>query len=162
MKTNTVLSLLFSALLFSHLTACGPANRVQTTALQQSACLSNQAQPDPGKEPPNPYNTKPEIAVTKATSTLNVMYKNVRFRCEQKTLIEAFLDGQILRVVARPIEMNPSVVAGCDCIYDLGAQVGPLPAGKYTLKVQRQTDNYGGKSETSDLHTQEIELGKPQ
>ncbi|MCB9638101.1 MAG: hypothetical protein H6728_00100 [Myxococcales bacterium] len=138
--------------------ACGPDNRIQTTALQQSACLSNQA-PEPNKEPPNPYTTQPEVTLSKGTVTLNVSYKNVRFRCGQDATIEAFLDeGGIVRVVAHPKDMNPSIVAGCDCLYDLGAQVGPLPAGKYKVKIQRQTDNYGGSSETDDLRTEEVEL----
>lgn len=110
----------------------------------QSDCMSNLP-----LIPQSPE-TQP-IEITTSGSYINVLYKMANFRCEQKVKFVTEQEGNTIKVTARPVEMNPSVVAACDCKFNLTAKLGPFDDGSYTVKVFHQTDNYGSPSETSEM-----------
>ncbi|TNE47682.1 MAG: hypothetical protein EP343_19185 [Deltaproteobacteria bacterium] len=131
--------------LLCSLQACsgGPSNEL-VQQFNQSECMSNLPliPHAPGEQPV-------EIATDGAYIT--VLYKLANFRCEQKVMFVSEQDGTTIKVTARPVDMNPSVVAACDCKFNLSAKVGPFDSGSYTVKVFHQTDNYGSPSETSEV-----------
>lgn len=87
-----------------------------------------------------------------------VTYKQAHFRCEQKVQFYVDQEDSVIKVTARPIDMNPSVVAGCDCQFDLSAKVGPFPAGNYQVEVYHKTDNYGSPSQTTKVSSVAVTL----
>ncbi len=50
-------------------------------------------------------------------------WENAHFRCAQD--VEGFyrFDGPLLQVLVQPVDMHPSVVAGCDCLYNIDFSV---------------------------------------
>lgn len=149
-----VVFFLSSVALFSLVACATPTGTtLQATSLQQSACL-------PSSETQEPAQTdgKEAYTLTANGDQLEITYKNAPFRCEQKVAWEASLDGQVLTAIVRPQDMNPTTVARCNCRYDLGVKIGPLNKGKYTVKIQQKSDNYGSPSTTKDVHTGEVTL----
>ncbi|MCK6508763.1 hypothetical protein L6R29_02200 [Myxococcota bacterium] len=140
--------------LFSFFACATPTGTaLQATAIQQSACLPNSQTQDPAKT-----DGKEAFTVAANGDQVEISFKNAHLRCEQKVTWEASLDGQILTAVVRPQEMNPTTVPRCDCRYDLGVKIGPLNKGKYTVKIQQKSDNYGSPSTTKDVHTSEVTI----
>ncbi len=146
MKRLFFQGLLATALFMScSLQACsgGPSNEL-VQQFNQSECMSNLP-----LIPHAPGDQPVEIATDGAYIT--VLYKLANFRCEQKVMFVSEQEGTIIKVTARPVDMNPSVVAACDCKFNLTAKLGPFDSGDYTVKVFHQTDNYGSPSETSEV-----------
>jgi len=119
------------------LTACGAdlpegwEDAKPVTSLDQSACDGT------------PYEEHDERAEGDlGTSPLEISLREGHFRCEQD--VEAFYriaEGDI-DVLVQPVDMNPSVVAGCDCLYDVDMTISlevDLAPGKAT--VYRRWDN---------------------
>jgi hypothetical protein len=80
------------------------------------------------------------LAWTAASDSLSVFYDHAHFRCVQD--VEAFMKrgDDAIDILVQPIDMNPTAVAGCDCLYDISMQV-PAPKGDYTLTLYRRWDN---------------------
>lgn len=71
---------------------------------------------------------------------LHVDYLRAHFRCEQE--VEAFWqrDGEGVEVLVQPVDMRPSVVAGCDCLYDVAIDVAVLPSAPEAVTLFRRWD----------------------
>ena len=83
---------------------------------------------------------KPVVEAIGATDGIAVEYQHAHFRCEQD--VEGFLrrgDGT-LDLLVQPVDMDPSSVAGCDCLYEIKAQL-PVEPGTYAVTVYRRWDN---------------------
>lgn len=68
----------------------------------------------------DPYTGGDERVEAEATpDAIGVDYLDAHFRCEQK--VEGFFktSGDRVDVLVQPIDMNPSAVAACDCLYDI-------------------------------------------
>lgn len=91
----------------------------------------------------SPYDTGivAEVEADLAADPLLVDASSVQFRCEQD--VEGFWkqDGGKVEVLVQPIDMNPKMVAGCDCLYDLSIEVGsPDPTATEVVLYRRWDD----------------------
>jgi len=91
--------------------------------LSQSACKGS------------PYDTGFTEAMTASAGSpgLRVVGEPLAFRCEQD--VEAFykVNGEAVDVLVQPVNMNPKVVAGCDCTYKVDMGIGVDPPAEVTL-----------------------------
>jgi hypothetical protein len=57
--------------------------------------------------------------------SLGVQYDEAHFRCEQD--VEGFFkeEGDTLDILVQPIDMHPTSVAACDCLYDITIAIEP-------------------------------------
>jgi hypothetical protein len=67
-------------------------------------------------------------------------YLDAHFRCEQS--VEGFLreSGSAVDLLVQPIDMNPTSVAMCDCLYEIVMIVKPLAAGQHDVTLYRRWD----------------------
>jgi hypothetical protein len=68
---------------------------------------------------------------------LNLDYTDAHFRCQQS--VEGFYkdkDGK-LDVLVQPVDMHPSSVTRCDCLYDINVVVEGLGSGTRTVTLFR-------------------------
>ena len=81
-----------------------------------------------------------ELEASAAESGIAVNYDHAHFRCAQD--VEAYVRraSGALDLLVQPIDMNPSSVAACDCLYDITMHV-PAARGDYRLKLYRRWDN---------------------
>ena len=88
----------------------------------------------------NPYEPHDErLEVEGAVGRALVDLRETTFRCEQT--VEAFVrEGDAtVDVLVQPEDMHPSMVAACDCLYDVGVDV-PLDPGTYVVSAYRRWD----------------------
>lgn len=100
------------------LTACGPdlpeewrgAERIEDFV--QKECDGN---------PYDEYTSTVDAAAE--GSHVDVVYGDAPFRCAQE--VEGFWkqENQLLSILVQPVDMNPSEVAGCDCLYEIDMSV---------------------------------------
>ena len=85
-------------------------------------------------------------------SPLVVAYREAHFRCEQE--VEAFyrvVDADV-EVLVQPVDMNPSAVAGCDCLYDVDFQIRlEEDLAPTELVLFRRWDEAGGPTEPIEV-----------
>lgn len=68
----------------------------------------------------DPYNGGDERVEAEATpDAIGVDYLDAHFRCEQKVEGYYKTSGGRVDVLVQPIDMDPSAVAACDCLYDI-------------------------------------------
>lgn len=137
-------------------TACGvpEGSTSLVSEFSQGACSKNL--------PLLPQSPTSPVSVQSEGLYVLVSYKQAPFRCEQKVQFFVKQQEQTIQVTARPVDMNPTVVAACDCNFDLQGKLGPFPAGTYTVEVYHKTDNYGSSSETRKLSTTSLTLQQGQ
>jgi hypothetical protein len=87
-----------------------------------------------------------ELAASVADGTIEVSYKHARFRCQQDVEAFARSEGTTIDVLVQPINLNPPLVAKCECAYDLSIVLpavkrGRLEPGSYEVRVSRRWDN---------------------
>jgi hypothetical protein len=71
---------------------------------------------------------------------LSVTYDHAQFRCEQN--VEAYRRDRndMIDLLVQPVDMDPSKVAGCDCLYEISMDI-PAMRGAYKLTLYRRWDN---------------------
>lgn len=95
----------------------------------------------------SPYDGPPEeVQVTPRSGGVDLLYDNAHFRCDQK--VEGFIrwSGANADVLVQPKDMNPSKVAGCDCLYRITASIPGSP-GDHEITLFRRWDEHGGHSD---------------
>lgn len=93
----------------------------------------------------DPYAGDPNERVEAGEDGASVRYLEAHFRCEQD--VEAFgleQDG-VLGVLVQPVDMNPRVVARCDCLYNLDIGLQGSTAGE--VELWRRWDNLNDPNE---------------
>lgn len=92
----------------------------------------------------SPYDTgiAPEVTADLAADPLTVQATAMHFRCAQD--VEGFWkqDGATVDVLVQPIDMHPTAVAGCDCLYDLDVTVGSPDPQAAEVVVWRRWDDW--------------------
>lgn len=116
--------------------ACGvdlPAgwqDAVPVDSLEQAACEGS------------PYDTGvvPEVTADLGSDPLHVDATAVQFRCGQD--VEGFWkeNGASVEVLVQPVDMNPTSVAACDCLYDLAIDVGTPEGTPEEIVLWRRWD----------------------
>jgi hypothetical protein len=137
-------------------TACAPdlpedwADALLVPTLTQGACDGDPYAGDPDER------LEAEGGAGQAT----LHYLEAHFRCEQD--VEAFylLDGDALSVLVQPIDMDPSMVAACDCLYDIDMEIPDLPAGALTVELFRRWDNINDDNDPVAIGSAEIEIAE--
>jgi hypothetical protein len=82
-----------------------------------------------------------EVLMVSATDRgIDVAYDHAHFRCVQDVEAFAKRGAGHLDILVQPIDMNPSAVAGCDCLYDISMSM-PMTSGSYRLSLYRRWDN---------------------
>lgn len=80
------------------------------------------------------------VAARAEDGAVAIDYGHAHFRCAQD--VEGFVrrgDGA-LDVLVQPIDMDPSTVARCDCLYDVTMRL-PVASGAYVVTVYRRWDS---------------------
>lgn len=95
----------------------------------------------------------PVLTAAPEAGGVSVEVGPVMFRCEQK--VEGFwlAEGDVLQVLVQPENMNPTAVAGCDCLYDLSML---LPEGGEAVEVWTRGDHESGLDEPELAATGEV------
>ncbi len=78
---------------------------------------------------------------------LRLEYRDAHFRCQQRVRGYAKVADGRVDVLVQPVDMNPSSVTKCDCLYDIRLEVPGLAPGTYDVTLHRRTDNWGGPSQ---------------
>ena len=102
----------------------------------------------------DPYGKfEPTVSAAESDGGLAITYDKAVFRCEQD--VEGFykLDGDTVSVLVQPIDMNPSIVAGCDCLYTLDMGVEATGA---TVEMWRRWDNLNDPNDPVLIDTVEV------
>lgn len=96
-------------------------------SLSQSECAGT-----PGDEPEN-------VSATGRPDGLHIDYRRAPFRCSQA--VEGFVRRRdaATDVLIQPVEMHPTSVAKCDCVYDIGFTL-EIPMEHHTVSVFRRAD----------------------
>ena len=88
----------------------------------------------------DPYGeTETEVRATVGGPGIEIIAEPMHFRCAQE--VEGFLrqQGDALDVLVQPVDMDPSAVAGCDCLYTITAGLPFDPPA--TITVYQRWDN---------------------
>jgi hypothetical protein len=72
---------------------------------------------------------------------LEIEYSDAHFRCQQG--VEGFYKdaGGTLEVLVQPVDMSPSSVAACDCLYDIDIVIDSLASGSRQAVLSRRWDD---------------------
>lgn len=102
-------------------------------------------------------NASENLEASAAASGIAVSYDHAHFRCAQS--VEGFVrrTSAALDLLVQPIDMNPSKVAGCDCLYDISMQV-PAARGDYRLTLYRRWDNMNHPNDPLQIGATDISV----
>ena len=139
--TAPTLVLASGALLIATVSACSkpdlPAGWEDAQPLKsftQATCSGSAVDPNAPAE---------SIDVSASSNAVRVAYHAAQFRCAQS--VEGFVrkSATHLDFLVQPVDMNPSTVAGCDCLYEISMAVTASP-GPTQVTVYRRWDHHGG------------------
>jgi hypothetical protein len=99
--------------------------------LIQAECSGSAYDPD----------VKETLVVTPEPSGAELAYGSAHFRCAQSVEGFARRGSAKVDVLVQPIDMNPSEVAGCDCLYDITISLDGLTQGSEAFTLYRRWDN---------------------
>ena len=87
---------------------------------------------------------------------LQLQYSKAAFRCDQ--VVEGFymIEDGALSILIQPQEMNPSMVAKCDCLYDIDISILGLE-GINEIDVYKRSDGYSGEPSMIHVDTMNLE-----
>lgn len=104
-----------------------------------------------GGDPYEDYDERVEASAT--ADAVSVDYLEAHFRCAQD--VEGFYkrSGDQVDVLVQPVDMNPSQVAGCDCLYDINMTLPVEPPS--TVTVYRRWDNLNSPNDPVKIATVE-------
>ena len=91
----------------------------------------------------------PKASTQFLNDNLVITYPNAHFRCDQN--VQAFLKqiNNTYAVLIQPTEMNPVLVAKCDCGYNIEVTI---PNAKLKdLRLFHRGDNFGGESVVREI-----------
>jgi hypothetical protein len=102
----------------------------------------------------SPYGDGPDetLTATGKAGAVSIAYDAAHFRCEQQVEGFARTTAHSVSVLVQPIDMNPSAVAGCDCLYDIRMTVGGLDQGAASVELYRRWDN-------ANTHNDPVKIG---
>jgi hypothetical protein len=103
----------------------------------------------------DPYGASHERVEAESTAdAIGVDYLEAHFRCEQK--VEGFFKtrGAHVEVLVQPVDMDPSAVAACDCLYDIRMTV-PVEA-PVSLTLFRRWDNQNEPNDPVEIGSVDV------
>lgn len=145
LNTHTAPTLLLAsgALLIGTVSACnkpdlptGWEDAQSVKSFTQATCSGSALDPNAPAE---------SIDVSASLNAVRVAYHAAHFRCAQS--VEGFVRKSTtnLDFLVQPVDMNPSTVAGCDCLYEITMAFSVTP-GPTQITVYRRWDHHAGNS----------------
>lgn len=90
----------------------------------------------------DPYGvTNERIEVDFTADPVRVEYREAHFRCAQDVEGFARSDADRLDLLVQPIDMHPSAVASCDCLYDVSIGVAEYDGTPGVVSLYRRWDD---------------------
>ncbi|MCA9567058.1 MAG: hypothetical protein KC656_04410 [Myxococcales bacterium] len=128
--------------------ACGPDLPVGWEDAEPVASL---VQHECDGTPYEPYDVTLDADLS--GSPVSAAVHNAHFRCAQD--VEGFWQwsGDALQILVQPSDMNPRIVAGCDCLYDLDITV-EADGTPTSLEVWERQDALNDPNEPERVATQ--------
>tara|TARA_B100000683_G_C12304002_1_gene479428 strand:+ start:96 stop:557 length:462 start_codon:yes stop_codon:yes gene_type:complete len=86
---------------------------------------------------------------------LQLQFSKADFRCDQE--VEGFhmVEDGALSILIQPQDMNPSMVAKCNCLYNIDLSIPGL--GEIdTIDVYKRSDRYGGEPSMTYVDTMDF------
>lgn len=117
------------------LLACGPElpagweDAVPVRDLLQQPCAGD------------PYGETNERIEVDFDRSVHVDYREAHFRCAQDVEGFARSEDDRLDLLVQPIDMHPTAVAGCDCLYDVSMDV-PADTIPAEVRLYRRWDDW--------------------
>lgn len=102
----------------------------------------------------DPYGeTNERIEAESTADAIGLDYLEAHFRCAQT--VEGFYktDGDTVEVLVQPEDMNPRMVAACDCLYDISMTLPVAPP--MTVTLFRRWDNINDPNDPVEIGTVE-------
>jgi hypothetical protein len=99
-----------------------------------------------------------QLVATPEAGAVRLKYNAAHFRCEQE--VEGFVrigSGKV-DVLVQPVDMDPSAVAGCDCLYDIGMAIKGLPKGAVDVELYRRWDNINDPNDPEKVGSAEVQV----
>lgn len=120
---------------------------VPLTRLLQSEC---------GGDPYGPPSDRLELSARPGVVTVDL--RETHFRCEQE--VEGFRrdDAAGFDVLVQPVDMDPSTVAACDCLYDLRFETPVDRSGALSVSAFRRWDRLNEGDTTFAIGTSTVSV----
>lgn len=96
--------------------------------------------------------------VTENGDPVGASYLNAMYRCSQEVCAYHLEEDGIAKVLTQPCEMDPELVAKCDCRYDLSFEFPRPPRG--AVEIWHGTDNYGSPAEQRLAFEEELPVAR--
>lgn len=125
----------------------GWENAQSVKSFTQAACAG----------PQGPNSPPESIEVVAGQGSVDVAYHNANFRCDQS--VEGFVRAgpKSVDLLVQPTNMNPSTVAGCDCLYEITLATS-VPAGPAIVTLYRRWDHQSGNTDPVEIGTQAVSV----
>jgi hypothetical protein len=81
------------------------------------------------------------LKVIPEAAAVRLEYSAAPFRCQQDVEAFARIESGKVDVLVQPVDMNPSSVAKCGCVYDINMTIKGLPKGAVDGELYRRSDN---------------------
>ncbi len=96
------------------------------------------------------------VSFTRRGAAIQANLSEARFRCEQE--VEGFVKVEegAIQFLVQPVDMNPSMVAGCDCLYNVTMDVQELAPDVYNVSLSVRGDKQSGQDEPTELFSEKI------
>lgn len=92
----------------------------------------------------SPYDGTPEAMTASASGrSIHVNYEPAHFRCAQSVQGFVKTGTGTADVLVQPVEMNPTSIAKCDCLYGVEMDI-PAKSGDYVVSLYRRWDHKSG------------------
>ena len=101
---------------------------------------------------------KEELVATPKAAAVSLEYRAAHFRCEQALEGFARISGGKLGVLVQPVDLIPSAVAGCDCLYDIGIAIEDLKKGSLAVELYRRWDNLNEPNDPEKVGSAEVQI----
>jgi hypothetical protein len=113
------------------------------TSFTQAACSGSADAPGGPTE---------SIDASASPGSVSIAYHAAHFRCAQSVQGFARTGPKSLDFLVQPIDMNPTSVAGCDCLYEISL-AAKAASGATTITLYRRWDNQAGSPNPVEVGT---------
>jgi hypothetical protein len=97
------------------------------------------------------------IDATASAGSVNIAYHAANFRCDQRVAGFVRTGPGSAEFLVQPVDMNPSSVAGCDCLYEVAMVANAMP-GPTTVTVYRRWDEHSGNTDPVKIGTASVNV----
>src|SRR5262249_34781658 len=99
-----------------------------------------------------------KVVVAALNGSVRVEYDDAQFRCNQNVEGFARTSSGGLDVLVQPVDMDPTEVARCDCLYDVSMTIDGLATGATKVGVYRRWDNINTPNDPVRVGSSTVEI----